>query len=235
MTTKIIDFHAHILPGIDDGSRNLETSCRMLELSAQQGVEMIIATPHFYASRDRVEHFLEKRTAAWQELQAELPKFPIEVRCGAEVAFFRGISKAEKLDCLKIEGTDMLLLEMPFMPWESSDLDEVESLIRDRGYHILLAHLERYLDLPGNKHRIEEILELPVSVQINAESFADWRKRGRLVKMFRDGEAQVLGSDCHSLHRRPPNLAEGRTALEKKLGKEFLKELDTCGSQLLGI
>ena len=64
MDSEIIDFHTHILPGIDDGSRDADTSCRMLEMAVEQGVDMIVATPHFYASRDRVEHFLEKRARA---------------------------------------------------------------------------------------------------------------------------------------------------------------------------
>lgn len=232
---KIIDFHMHILPGIDDGSRDIETSRRMLELSAEQGVEMIVATPHFYASRDRIEHFLEKRKRAEEEIRASLQESRLQMRFGAEVAFFKGISRAEKLDDLTIEGTNLLLLEMPFMPWESSDIDEVDTLIRERGYRVLLAHVERYLELPGNKHRVEELLELPVYVQINAQSLTDWRKRGRLVRMFRDGQAHVLGSDAHGLHRRPPNLAEGRAALAKKLGQDCLNQLDSCGCKLLGI
>lgn len=235
MGTKIIDFHTHILPGIDDGSRDIDTSCRMLEMAAEQGVELIVATPHFYASRDRIEHFLEKREHARNILSDKLQNYPLQIRCGAEVAFFRGISGAGKLDSLTVEGTDLLLLEMPFGPWEASDIDEVEALIEDRGYRVLLAHLERYLDLPENKRRIRELLELPVYVQINAGSLTDWKKRGRLVRMFRDGRAHVLGSDCHSLHRRPPNLAEGRTVLEKKLGREVLEQIDSDGCALLGI
>ncbi len=235
MDTKIIDFHTHILPGIDDGSRDVDTSCRMLEMAVEQGVDVIVATPHFYASRDRVEHFLEKRERAEAVLTERMQNIPLQIRHGAEVAFFRGISRAEKLDSLTIEGTNLLLLEMPFVPWEASDIEEVETLIEERGYQILLAHLERYLDLPGGRQRIAEILELPVHVQINAESLADWRKRGHLVRMFRAGQAHVLGSDCHSLHRRPPNLAEGRAVLEKKLGREFLNQIDAGGCALLGI
>lgn len=235
MTSRIIDFHSHILPGIDDGSRDVETSCRLLELSTGQGVEIIVATPHFYASRDRVDHFLEKRARARELLLGEMQNSALQLRVGAEVAYFRGISRAEKLDSLTVEGTRLLLLEMPFMPWEASDIDEVAALIEKRGYQVLLAHLERYFDLPENRRRIEELLELPLHVQINAGSLTDWRKRGRIVRMFRDGQAHVLGSDCHSLHRRPPNLAEGRAVLEKKLGREFMEQMDSDGCRLLGI
>lgn len=235
MVGRIIDFHTHILPGIDDGSRDIDTSSKMLEMAVEQGVEIIVATPHFYASRDRIEHFMEKRERAKDALLGKLQDFPLQLKCGAEVAFFRGISRAEKLHELTVEGTDLLLLEMPFVPWEASDIDEVETLVSERGFRVLLAHLERYLDIPGNRHRIEELLELPIHVQINAESLTDWRRRGRLVRMFRDGQAHVLGSDCHSLHRRPPNLAVGRAVLAKKLGQEILDQIDKGGCKLLGI
>lgn len=235
MTTKIIDFHMHILPGIDDGSRNIDTSCSMLETAAEQGVEIIVATPHFYASRDRMEHFLEKRERARETLTEKMQDSSLQIRVGAEVAFFRGISRAEKLDSLTIEGTDLMLLEMPFIPWESSDIKEVEDLISKRGYRVMLAHLERYMDMPENRHLFEELLELPVYVQINAESLTDWRRRGRLIRMFRDGEAHVLGSDSHGLHRRPPNLGTGRAVLEKKLGRGFMEKMDAGGCELLGL
>lgn len=235
MATRIIDFHTHILPGIDDGSRNIDTSCRMLEQSADQGVECIIATPHFYASREKLDNFLEKRKHAREILDEKLQSLPLQILTGSEVAFFRGISRAERLDDLTIEGTRVLLLEMPFAPWEASDIDEVEKLTGERNYHVLLAHLERYLDLPGSRQWIEELLELPVSVQINAESLTDWRRRGRLVRMFRDGQAHVLGSDCHGMHHRPPDLAEGRAVLEKKLGHGVLEQIDSYGCGLLGI
>lgn len=198
-----------------------------------QGVEAIVATPHFYASRDRIETFLARRQHAYEELCAKLPDRHPEIHIGAEVAFFPGISRSEGLEALTVDGRGLLLLEMPFAPWTSSDIAEVERLAHESGMHIMLAHLERYFDLPRGKERIEQLLELPVTVQINAESLLDWKQRRRLVRMFRDGEANVLGSDCHSLHRRPPRLGEGRAVLEKKLGTAFLEQLDLESTELL--
>lgn len=235
MGTKIIDFHMHILPGMDDGSRNAGISREMLAASAEQGVGVILATPHFYASRDRVDRFLEERERSREFLVDEVQSFPLQLRIGAEVAFFRGISGAEKIDSLTIEGTNLLLLEMPFQAWTRSEIEEVEALAGRRGFRVLLAHIERYLDIPGNRRLLEELLELPVYAQVNAESLTDWRKRGRLIRMFRDGQAHVLGSDSHGMHHRPPNLADGRAVLEKKLGPEFLEQMDLDGCRLLGI
>ena len=62
----VIDFHSHILPGIDDGARNLDVSLAMLEKIREQKIDYMAATPHFYASQDRIEKFLDNRERAWE-------------------------------------------------------------------------------------------------------------------------------------------------------------------------
>ena len=127
----VIDFHSHVLPGIDDGSRNIETSIEMLRLSRNAGVDRMIATPHFYADEDRIEHFLEKREHAYQSLIEAVTTENIsdtpQLLLGAEVAFFDGIGDADKVDRLTIQGTELLLLEMPFRTWTDEDLLQVKS------------------------------------------------------------------------------------------------------------
>lgn len=229
----IVDFHTHVLPGVDDGARDVETALEMLRRSAGQGVGLMVATPHFYASRDSVERFLERRQAAWEALRPRwTPDLP-EVRLGAEVAYFPGIARAARLDALKIEGSDALLLEMPFGAWPQSIVDEVAALAEKRRVRVILAHLERYLSTHENRRYIEQLADLPIAVQINAESLMDWRQRGKLVRMFKRGRAHLLGSDCHSLNRRPPNLGEGRDILRRKLGGDFLERMDRAGEALL--
>ena len=229
----IIDMHCHILPGVDDGARDVETSLAMLEASRAQGVQYMVATPHFYATRDRVDTFLDRRREAWETLKSRMGADYPGIVLGAEVAFFRGISRAERLEALKIEGTDCLLLEMPFRPWSEDDVDEVSEILEKRGYTIILAHIERYLAMRGNADYIGNLLELPVLAQINAESLLDWRQRGKLIKMVRNGQVHLLGSDCHGIHHRPPNLGEGREILRKKTGTEYLDRIDWRSEELL--
>lgn len=88
--------------------------------------------------------------------------------------------------------------------------------------------------IPGNKKWIKELLELPVSIQINADAFDSWMHTRNLVKLFKEGKAHVLGSDCHGTHHRVPNLQDGRDILEKKAGKkEVLEQIDRQGEKLL--
>lgn len=229
----VIDFHSHILPGIDDGSKSADMSMAMLKMAMDQGVDVMLATSHFYASRHRIEDFLARRQRSYEKLAEVKKDFGPQLVLGAEVAFFSGMSRAGRLDDLTIGKSRALLLEMPFSPWSRSDIKEVEYLIRKRNFHVILAHLERYMWMPENKKWIEELIQMPLYVQINAESLLRWRKRGPLLKMFKKGQAHFLGSDCHRVERREPNLGKGRAVLSKKFGNKFMNKMDERGSRVL--
>ena len=64
----IIDFHSHVLPGIDDGSKSVEQSIAMLKREAEQGITHVVATPHFYPQEDRPEKFLRRREKAFEKV-----------------------------------------------------------------------------------------------------------------------------------------------------------------------
>lgn len=91
-----------------------------------------------------MERFIDSRQKAYDKVMAENMGIP-QIIMGAEVAFFAGISRAEKTDALKVEGTDIMLLEMPFVTWSDSVVQEVRDLIEKRHFHIILAHIERFL------------------------------------------------------------------------------------------
>ena len=76
-----IDFHTHILPGIDDGSRNVEMSLRMLAAQREQQVDEIVATPHFYAQKDSVEEFLLRRQRSYEKLKTAMEENGLTRSC----------------------------------------------------------------------------------------------------------------------------------------------------------
>lgn len=203
----VIDFHAHVLPGIDDGSQSAEESLRMLAASARQGITHIAATPHFYPSQTRPEQFLDRRARAAERLQAAWrPEFP-KLLPGAEVYYFEGISRAEELEALRIEGTPLLLLEMPLCAWSGRMVAEIRALHSRPGFTVLLAHMERYLRLQRGAVW-DELLEAGVLMQSNASFFLRWRTRRRAVHMLDGGRIHLLGSDCHNMAQRAPRLGE---------------------------
>ena len=69
-----IDFHSHILPKIDDGSRSVEESVKLLDLMAQDGVSVVAATPHFYCSKTSIHRFLDRRAEAYDILENKYGK-----------------------------------------------------------------------------------------------------------------------------------------------------------------
>ncbi|MBQ6421826.1 MAG: capsular polysaccharide biosynthesis protein [Clostridia bacterium] len=226
-----IDFHCHILPGIDDGSKNPDMTREMLNVSRRQGIGTVVATPHFYADSMRISGFLERRKAAYEATLPLAEAAGIRIIPGAEVAFFPGISRAEGIDRLTIGDTGMMLIEMPFRAWSGRDLDEVERILQDM--EVCIAHLERFYQFQTDKGIIPALLEMPVCVQVNAECLLDRRTRKIPLKLFKNGQAHLLGSDCHNLESRPQNLAEGRAVIAAKCGAAVLEEIDALGEEIL--
>ncbi len=219
------DFHAHLLPAVDDGSDSADTSLAMLEAWRSQGIDRVCATPHFYAERTTPERFLRRRAEALEALRTAMG--PGEdnptILCGAEVRFFDGISGTQALPSLCLEGTDLLLLEMPFTRWTERMLSEVIEL-RQRGVRPVAAHLERYLDL-NPRQTINRFLQTDVLIQCNAEFFLTRRTAGKALRMLREEKIHFLGSDAHNMRSRAPNLGPALALIERKLGPRALDRL----------
>ena len=200
----MIDFHTHILPGVDDGSRSAAESIDLLSAEAQQGITRVILTPHYYAHENSPVEFLKKRYNAWKELEPHLsPELP-DVRLGAEVQYFEGICAVSDIHHLRIEGTELLLLEMPFCQWTDRMVTDVLDLNDQPDTQVVLAHIERYI--PMQAHGIwEQLKSYGILMQSNVSFFANWKTRHRAMSMLRRGEIDFLGSDCHNMKNRHPN------------------------------
>ena len=228
----MIDIHTHILPGMDDGSSSIEESLAMARESARQGVRLLAATPHFYATQEDPNSFLRRREkslalleSAWQD------SFPT-LLVGAEVRYFDGISRVEKIAHLTLDHTRILLLEMPFTSWSRRMVEEVVELQRSRGLQVLLAHVERYMkDQDGQVW--ETFRQNGVWMQCNANFFLRWQTKRKAQALFKKGEIQMLGSDTHNMTTRPPNLALAREALVKSLGQTVWRSFERQSYALL--
>ncbi len=233
----MIDFHSHILPSIDDGSSGLEETARMLVLMQEQGVSCVMATPHFYAERMSFKHFLERRTEAFQKVQnwreANLHTPIPEIRVGAEVYYFPGVGKADMLPRLCLEGTDIVLLELPFVQWTEKMLEDITDIMKRQKLKVMLAHVERYYEFQKKKTVWDAVMDLPVYIQINAGSLKNRKKRKLELSIIQSGKPVVMGSDCHNMEHRLPNLPEGRGILRDKLGEEALQHMDELGKRVL--
>lgn len=232
---RIVDCHSHILPGIDDGSKNLEESLELLRLSARQGVSHMLATPHFYPQYDAPERFLRKREEAECLLREatqrdpELPDFTV----GAEVYFFSGISDSELIHALTIGKKRCILIEMPPSPWKENHYRELEGIYTKHGITPIVAHVDRYIR-PFHTHGIpERLAELPVLVQANANFFLNSATRRMALRMLKKEQIHLLGSDCHNLTSRRPNLQSAVEIIEEKLGLNAIRQIRRYQTRVL--
>lgn len=187
-----IDFHAHVLPKADHGSSDLAASCKQLKEARDAGVDLIVATPHFYPNRHRVETFLERRKKAAKEAEAAFAEYSIERRLGAEVLLCEGLENLKGLDALCIENTSCILLEMPFEPLSDRILNTIYEIQTSCQLTPIMAHVDRYMH-----YDIERVLALGVYAQVNASAICSLLKRGRYIKWIASGQIQAIGSDSH--------------------------------------
>ncbi len=235
MMEKIIDFHSHILPGMDDGSASVEESLALLRMEAEQGIGHVVATPHFYPQRDTPEAFLKRRAEAEEILRSQLQGctgLP-RVSTGAEVYYFHGISHCDALEALTIQGTKSILIEMPAAPWEDAMYRELEALYARQGLLPVIAHVDRYLGRFRSHGVPERLCALPVLVQANGSFFLKPSTGSRALRMLKKDQIHLLGSDCHDLSSRPPNLGKTMDRIRKRLGRDALETL--CNWQNLAM
>ena len=217
----------------------MKMSLGMIDTLYRQKVDTICATPHFYVTQRTPEHFLERRQEAYELLIPVLPKNSPRILLGAEVLYFPGVSKMEALPDLCLEGTDVLLLEMPFSEWQEYWIREVCDLALARKCTIVLAHIERYYNQQPKKVW-DKLLELGVLMQVNADFFLQpdsifrFRNGSKALKLLKEGRIHLLGTDAHNLSSRPPIIAEAREVIQKELGKKALKRIDELGEELIG-
>lgn len=213
----MIDFHTHILPRMDDGSHSTDESVLMLRQLYSQGVDMVCATPHFYADASSPDAFLSSRKKSFENLKAtvsgaeDIPK----ILLGAEVAYYEGISESDVLPELTLEGTSYLLLEMPYAYWNDRMRNEIYAISARRGITPVIAHIDRYFSLHGLKNSIAYFDGLPVLKQVNAGSFGTYFGAKKLSKLFLGNKTHILGSDCHNMNNRRPDINVANDYLNK--------------------
>ncbi len=197
----LTDYHCHVLPNMDDGAATPEISEKMLNLMKMQGVGRVILTPHFYPHREQsVEAFLNKRAASFAKI-SHRTEFVFHL--GAEVAIECGCSEIPGIEQLAMEGSKLMLLELPFSGYGRWVLDEIHNL-RCAGIVPMLAHIHRYIGVYSTS-QICEILDSDVIFQVNVEAFSSFRERRFVKKLIRSGTKIVFGSDAHNLTDRRPN------------------------------
>ena len=204
----MIDFHSHLMPGVDDGAADIDESRSGLEVMREQGITTIITTPHIRASlTDRpaeLEHYLADLDRAF-ELLATLAAtdFPdIRVERGVELMLDTPQPAMGDLR-LHLAGTSFVLMEFPYMTIPPNSAMAVRQL-RGRGVIPIVAHPERYSNMSSHIELIESWRDAGAYIQVNAGSFVgQYGNTARRLAwtIIEQGWADYLSSDYHSRGR----------------------------------
>ncbi|HUR00863.1 MAG TPA: CpsB/CapC family capsule biosynthesis tyrosine phosphatase [Gemmatimonadaceae bacterium] len=200
----MLDFHNHLIPGVDDGAANIDETRAGLRAMTADGITGIITTPHLAASlidRGALDRYLEKIEVGWKQFEslvaAEFPR--LKIARGFEVML--DVPHPDLSNALvRLAGTSFVLLEFPFMnvpPNTTYALDE----IRAAGRIPVLAHPERYVNIEGQLRLIDEWREVGTYMQINAGSIVgQYGARAKKIawSMLESGQADYMCSDYHS-------------------------------------
>lgn len=220
------DFHSHILPGIDDGAKDIQTSKKMLELEVKSGVRTIVATPHFYLSQQSVAEFYERREAAFEKILPAAQKMGVEIVCGAEVYYTPSLIDAD-LSKLCIGGTRYMMIELPYSRLTDSFIRSFHSFLGSISSEItpILAHAERYLSFT-DENSLYEVLNADMLVQLNSASFKPFSRQLKfMTELLQHDMAHLIGTDCHNTTNRPPNIDIARKMIEKKFSRRHFDHL----------
>ncbi len=219
----MIDIHTHILPGVDDGSTDLENSLNMLRQAHEQGVTHLVLTPHSILNS---RTFLSKSelSARFLRLVEAAKDIPIHLYLGSEIFYTdKVIGKLSSGELQTFANSKYLLIE--FSMREESDLDEILYTIRAKGYQPILAHPERYEYM--TKEKLLAIKENAL-IQVNSTSIEGMHGNKVKKKAFEFLKAKLVdyvSSDCHNTTTRSCSLKTCYDLIVNKLGKSQADDL----------
>lgn len=225
-----IDAHIHILPSLDDGSKNEMQSYRMLKCSQENGMETVIATPHFYPDSLTPTDFVIQRELSLNKLRTYIdakgnPPLP-QIKLAAEVLLGFETSKLSDLNKLAIENTRYILIEMPYSYWEEWVYESIEAIIYQHKLIPIIAHVERYVPMQRNLESIFRLMSIEgVLGQMNTYSLLDRHTSSLCFKLLQNNMVHLLGSDAHRTSHLT-DVSKAYQLIEKKQGITMINFLN---------
>lgn len=195
------DIHSHLIPGIDDGSPDMETSVMLVKRFVDLGFKKIVTTPHVMC--DYYQNSSDKILGGLNDLREELEKqnVKIDISAAAEYNLDDGLQGLiDKKDILTF-GDNHVLFELPFMQ-EPRNLQEIIFNFQMAGYKPILAHPERYTYWYDNFERYEELQSRGVLLQMNLLSLTGhYSPQTKKIseKMVDANLINAVGTDCHRI------------------------------------
>ncbi|SEA81318.1 protein-tyrosine phosphatase [Oribacterium sp. KHPX15] len=221
----MFDIHSHIIYHIDDGSRDIEESVKLIRSAVEQGATDIIATPHYYVEYPTGSVRIREKLSSIEEAVKDAG-IAVRLYAGNEVLYFDSMTERLKEgEILTLAGSRYTLIE--FYPLESyRTILKCVRNIRTAGYLPVIAHAERFKGLRENG--LGEVINLGAYIQLSTEPIgkkglgAFFDEETKFVRdALRNGQAHFLGTDMHRMDTRPPVLDSATSWIKKNLDEDY--------------
>ena len=233
---RFADMHCHLLPGMDDGSQDEKMTLELLRIAAAEGIDSMILTPHYIPGRaEPPRSSIRERTEEWNTV-CEKEGIQIRLYPGSEFYFAENADRfLERHNVQTLNGTNRLLVEFPVDASDDFILESTRSML-GLGYVPVLAHIERYHMLVGNKRDIWRLKDLGAELQVNAASLTG--RLGSHMKRFLfslldEHLIDYIGTDAHHPAFRPPYVRQCLAELYKKIDKDYAEEITYLNTKSL--
>lgn len=217
--------HCHILPGVDDGSRDMEMSLAMIKRAAEEGITHMVATPHYKRDHHNAGKEAIKDLVLKVQEAADKEKLPVKIYPGNEIMFFGDLEEAYEAEKFRtLNDSKYLLIE--FYPDDDKDrIRKGVETVQRLGLRPVLAHAERFLVLRKDTDFLEYLKRMGTKIQVNASSITGDQGFGTkqyVKKLLKKGLVDFVGTDAHSDTGRAPRLKECAAYLYKKYDETYV-------------
>jgi protein-tyrosine phosphatase len=230
----MIDIHAHILPGIDDGADTIETSLEMLKIAEEDGIKRIIATPHYYTGHFETDYKEVVKLVKDLTITAQENNINIEILPGQEVFLDNNTINQYKSEIIStINNSKYMLVELPFNEIPSYTFDMIYEL-RVQGITPIVAHPERYSYIVNKPSTINQFIDEGCLFQITSGSIMGMF--GKSVQktaetLITHRICHFVASDAHTINKRCPKVKKSFdtiSVLDKELFDMLTNNVECC-------
>lgn len=224
----MIDLHSHLLPGIDDGARDLDMALAMARMAVDDGIGTIACTPHilpgvYNNTRATIEDAVERLAA-----EIERAGIPLQVTSGADVHIAPHLLADLKNGTVPTIGESRYFLFEPPDQIVPPRMDNFAFELVASGFVPILTHPERLVWIEKQYSLIQQLVAGGVLIQVTAGSFMGrfgHRAKYWAERMLDEGMIDLVATDAHNLDRRPPQLTPARDVISERAGDEMATQL----------
>ena len=200
-SSLVVDMHSHLIPSIDDGSKDIDDSITMISGLKDLGFSKIITTPHIMSDYYRNDPKIINQ--GLKDVKEGLHRLDVSMTLEAAAEYYIDFEFQRMIrnNDLLVFGDKYLLVELPFMQ-ELSKLDEIIFDLQLHGYNVVLAHPERYLYY--NLEDYKRLVSKGIFLQVNLLSLVGYyssqvKKQSKIL--IDNNLVSFLGTDCHNIHQ----------------------------------